>query len=102
MIHVNQTPSTNGGRSHPPGTIIPDGVHHVKRVISARLLGGTSGAYFATFQTASANYFSSSAAAGLYTPGNGHVQWDNAVLTQTGAGGAGHTITISGDAGCGT
>jgi hypothetical protein len=65
-------------------------------------IGGGSGAYFATFQTASANYFYSSAAAGLYTPGNGHVQWNNAVLTQTGAGGAGHTVTISGDAGCGT
>jgi hypothetical protein len=65
-------------------------------------IGGTSGAYFATFQTASATYFYSSAAAGLYTPGNGHVQWNNASLTQTGAGGAGHSITISGDAVCGT
>jgi hypothetical protein len=65
-------------------------------------IGGTPGAYFATFQTASASYFYSSAAQGLYTPGNGHVQWNNAALTQSGAGGAGHTITVSGDAGCGT
>jgi hypothetical protein len=65
-------------------------------------IGGTPGAYFATFQTASASYLYSSAAQGLYTPGNGHVQWHNAVMTQTGAGGAGHTITVSGDAGCGT
>jgi hypothetical protein len=65
-------------------------------------IGGTPGGYFGTFQTASATYSFSSAASGLYTPGNGHVQWNNGVMTQTGAGGAGHTITVNGDAGCGT
>jgi len=65
-------------------------------------IGGTPGGYFGTFQTATASYLYSSAASGLYTPGNGHVQWNNAVMTQTGAGGAGHTITINGDATCGT
>jgi hypothetical protein len=65
-------------------------------------IGGTPGGYFGSFQTASASYFYSSAASGLYTPGNGHVIWNNAVMTQTGAGGAGHTITINGNATCGT
>jgi hypothetical protein len=65
-------------------------------------IGGTPGGYFGTFQTATASYLYSSAASGLYTPGNGHVQWNNAVMTQTGAGGTGHTITINGDAVCGT
>jgi hypothetical protein len=65
-------------------------------------IGGTTGLYFASFQTASASYFYSSVAASAYTLGNGHVQWNSTVLTQTGAGGAGHTITISGNAGCGT
>jgi hypothetical protein len=65
-------------------------------------IGGTPGGYFGSFQTASASYFYSSAASGIYTPGNGHVIWNNAVMTQTGAGGAGHTITINGNATCGT
>src|SRR5579863_1679147 len=65
-------------------------------------IGGTPGGYFASLQTASATYLYSSPASGLYTPGNDHVQWNNAVMTQTGAGGAGHTITINGDAVCGT
>jgi hypothetical protein len=81
---------------------IINGLTAVGGVPATLEIGGTPGGYFATFQTATTNYFYSSAASGLYTPGNGHVQWNNGVLTQTGTGGAGHTITISGDAGCGT
>jgi hypothetical protein len=38
----------------------------------------------------------------LYTLGNGHVIWNNAVLTQSGTAGTAHKITISGNATCGT
>jgi hypothetical protein len=65
-------------------------------------IGGTSGNYFASLSTASTNYFFSSSAPALYTLGSGQVKWNNAVLTQTGTGGAGHTVTISGNATCGT
>ena len=63
--------------------------------------GGGGGPYFASISTASVSYFFTSSAKGLYTLGNGHVIWNNAVLTQTSPSGAG-TITISGDATCGT
>jgi|HubBroStandDraft_6_1064221.scaffolds.fasta_scaffold00440_8 hypothetical protein len=64
--------------------------------------GGGGQAYFGAISTASTGLFFTSSAAGLYTLGNGHVHWNNATLTQTGAGGAGHTIVINGDATCGT
>jgi hypothetical protein len=63
--------------------------------------GGGGGPYFASISTASVSYFFTSSAKGLYTLGNGHVIWNNAVLTQTSPSGAG-TITISGNATCGT
>jgi hypothetical protein len=63
-------------------------------------IGGADGSYFASISTASTSYFYGSSAKGLYTLGNGHVVWNNAVLTQTNPSGAG-TITISGDATCG-
>jgi hypothetical protein len=48
------------------------------------------------------SYFFTSSAKGLYTLGNGHAIWNNAVLTQTSPSGGAGTITISGDATCGT
>jgi hypothetical protein len=69
---------------------------------SVEVGGGSGGAYFASISTNSTAYFFSSSAANLYTLGNGHVIWNHAVLTQTGTGGAGHTITVNGDATCGT
>lgn len=69
---------------------------------SVEIGGGSGEVYFASISTSSASYFFTSSAAGLYTLGNGHVIWNHAVLTQTGADGAGHTITVSGDATCGT
>lgn len=69
---------------------------------SVEIGGGSGEVYFASFSTNSGSYFFSSSAAGLYTLGNGHVIWNHAVLTQSGAGGAGHKVTISGDATCGT
>jgi hypothetical protein len=64
--------------------------------------GGGQEIYFASFSTSSSGYFFSSSKPGLYTLTNGHVRWNDAVLTQSGAGGSGHTITISGDATCGS
>jgi len=69
---------------------------------SVEIGGGDGGPYFASISTESTSYFFTSSAKGLYTLGNGHVIWNNAVLTQTSPGSAGHTITISGDATCGT
>ncbi len=69
---------------------------------SVEIGGGSGGAYFASISTNSTAYFFTSSAANLYTLGNGHVIWNHAVLTQTGTGGAGHTITVNGDATCGT
>jgi hypothetical protein len=69
---------------------------------SVEIGGGSGEVYFASISTSSASYFFTSSAAGLYTLGNGHVIWNHGVLTQTGAGGAGHTITVTGDATCGT
>ena len=69
---------------------------------SVEIGGGSGGAYFASISTSSTAYFFSSSVANLYTLGNGHVVWHHAELTQTGTGGAGHTITINGDATCGT
>ena len=69
---------------------------------SVEIGGGSGEVYFGSISTASTGFFFTSSAAGLYTLGNGHVHWNNATLTQTGAGGAGHTITINGDATCGT
>ena len=70
--------------------------------VAVEIGGGSGEVYFGSFSTASAAYFFTSSATGLYTLANGHVHWNNAVLTETGAGGAGHTITIDGDATCGT
>ena len=79
------------------------GLTHIGATLaSVEIGGGGSEAYFASISTASASFFFTSTAAALYTLGNGHVIWNNAVLTQTSAGGAGHKITISGDATCGT
>ena len=64
-------------------------------------IGGADGSYFASISTASTNYFFGSSAKGLYTVGNGHVIWTNAALAQTNPSGAG-SITISGDATCGS
>ena len=69
---------------------------------SVEIGGGSGEAYFASISTSSTSYFFSSSAANLYTLGNGHVVWNHAVLTQTGTGGAGHTVTVNGDATCGT
>jgi hypothetical protein len=69
---------------------------------SKELGGGDRGAYFASISTTSASFFFTSSAKGLYTLGSGHVRWNNAVLTQSGTGGARHTITVNGDATCGT
>ena len=69
---------------------------------SVEIGGGSGGAYFASISTSSTAYFFSSSAANLYTLGNGHVIWNHAVLTESGTGGAGHTITVNGDATCGT
>ena len=69
---------------------------------SVEIGGGSGGAYFASISTSSTAYFFSSSAAELYTLGSGHVIWNHAVLTQTGTGGAGHTITVNGDATCDT
>jgi hypothetical protein len=64
--------------------------------------GGGQEIYFASFSTSSSGVFFSSSKPGLYTLTNGDVHWNGAVLTQSGAGAAGHTITISGDATCGS
>ena len=64
-------------------------------------IGGADGSYFASISTASTNYFFTSSGKGLYTLGNGHVIWNKAVLAQTNPSGAG-SITISGDATCGS
>jgi hypothetical protein len=64
-------------------------------------IGGADGSYFASISTSSMNYFFGSSGKGLYTVGNGHVTWTNAVLAQTNPKGAG-SITISGDATCGS
>jgi hypothetical protein len=80
-----------------------NGLTHIGSTPAAVEIGGGSGeVYFGSFSTASAGFFFTSSAPGLYTVSGGHVHWNHAVLTQTGAGGAGHTITISGDATCGT
>jgi len=80
-----------------------NGLTHVGSAPAAVEIGGGSGeVYFGSLATTSAGFFFTSSAPGLYTVANGHVHWNNAVLTQTGAGGAGHTITINGDATCGT
>ncbi len=70
--------------------------------VAVEIGGGSGEVYFGSFSTASTAYFFTSSATGLYTLGNGHVRWNNAALTESGAGGAGHTITINGDATCGT
>ena len=70
--------------------------------VSVEIGGGSGEVYFGSFSTASVAYFFSSSATSLYTLGNGHVHWNNAMLTQAGPGGTGHTITINGDATCGT
>jgi hypothetical protein len=80
-----------------------NGLTHVASApASVEIGGGSGGAYFASISTSSTGYFFTSSAANLYTLGNGHVVWNHAVLTQTGTGGAGHTITVNGDATCGT
>ena len=80
-----------------------NGLTHVGSSVASVEIGGGSGeAYFGSISTTSTGLFFTSSATGLYTLGNGHVHWNNATLTQTGAGGAGHTITINGDATCGT
>jgi hypothetical protein len=64
--------------------------------------GGGQEIYFASFSTSSGGFFFSSSKPRLYTLTNGHVHWNDAVLTQTGANAAGHSITIAGDATCGS
>jgi hypothetical protein len=64
--------------------------------------GGGTEITFASISTSSTSFFFGSSTPGLYTVTNGHVHWNNkAVLTQSGAGAAGHEVTISGDATCG-
>jgi hypothetical protein len=80
-----------------------NGLTHIGSTAAAVEIGGGSGeVYFGSLSTTSAGFFFTSSAPGLYTAGGGHVHWNNAVLTQTGTRGAEHTITISGDATCGT
>jgi len=80
-----------------------NGLTHVGSApASVEIGGGSGGAYFASISTTSTAYFFTSSAANLYTLGNGHVVWNHAVLTQTGTGSAGQTITVNGDATCGT
>ena len=69
---------------------------------SVEIGGGSGEVYFASISTSTTSFFFTSSAAHLYTLGNGHVIWNHAVLTQTGTGGAGHTVTVTGDATCGT
>lgn len=70
---------------------------------SVEIGGGSNGeVYFAAISTTSASYFFTSSAAGLYTLSAGHVIWSHAVLTQSGSDAAGQTITITGNATCGT
>jgi hypothetical protein len=81
-----------------------NGLTKVAGVPASVEIGGGSGGepYFASISTSAATFFYTSSAANLYTLGSGHVVWNHAVLTETDAGGAGHTVTISGDAACGT
>lgn len=66
--------------------------------------GGGSEVTFASLSTASAGFFFSSSKPDLYTVSNGHVHWNaGAVLMQTGAPETvAHTVTVTGDATCGT
>jgi hypothetical protein len=80
-----------------------NGLTQVGSSMASLEIGGGSGeVYFASISTDSANYFFTSSATGLYTLGNGHVIWNNAVLTQSGTAGTAHKITISGNATWGT
>lgn len=81
-----------------------NGLTHVGSSPASVEIGGGSGeTYFASFETSSGGFFFSSMAPGLYSLTNGHVHWSSAVLTQSGVpGAAGHTVTVSGDATCGT
>ena len=78
-----------------------NGMTQVGSTLASVEIGGSAGTYFASISTAATSYFYTSTTKGLYTLGNGHVIWNNAVLTQTSPGGAG-TITITGDATCGS
>jgi len=69
---------------------------------SVEIGGGSGEVYFRVDLDEHDEFFFTSSAAHLYTLGNGHVIWNHAVLTQTGTGGAGHTVTVTGDATCGT
>lgn len=70
---------------------------------SVEIGGGSDGeVYFASISTTTASYFFASSAASLYTLSAGHVIWSHAVLTQSGSGADGQTITITGNATCGT
>jgi len=62
--------------------------------------GGGGEAYFASFATSSGSLYFSSSKPGLYTISNGQVHWSAAVLTESGA--AGDSVTVNGDATCGT
>jgi len=69
---------------------------------SVEIGGGSGEVYFASISTSTTSFLLHLVSRHLYTLGNGHVIWNHAVLTQTGTGGAGHTVTVTGDATCGT
>ena len=68
------------------------------------LVGGTGGSpFYVVVQTATTGYQFTSAAAGIVTLANGHATYNGtATGTATSPGAAGHSVTVSGDATCGT